>query len=193
MNANTHSTSKEFRKNIDIRQKVHHGGKAKKIVLPPEDFVYGLPTNTTGLNVKDLITYTYGNRAEDLIKKEYEDFMREKTLVCSKPPKVVPRFISPKVEEMKKKEEERKANNLDYVPTEEELEEQKKEEENQKPLYKLKMFQNVGSRVAESIKQFKTFKQYKLKKPEQDNGIEKIINKVQDEIKEQEKIEQPIN
>ena len=135
--------------------------------MPPEDFVYGVPTNTTGLNVKDLITYTYGNRAEDLIKKEYEDFMREKTLVCSKPPKVVPRFISPKVEEMKKKEEERKANNLDYVPTEEELEEQKKEEENQKPLYKLKMFQNVGSRVAESIKQFKTFKQYKLKKPEE--------------------------
>ena len=62
MNANTHSTSKEFRKNIDIRQKVHHGGKAKKIVLPPEDFVYGLPTSyASNSSVKDLITYTYGN------------------------------------------------------------------------------------------------------------------------------------
>ena len=106
---------------------------------------------------------------------------------------------------MKKKEEERKANSLDYVPNEEENkkqenkkdeneEEETEEQKEQKPLYKLKMFQNVGSRVAESIKQFKTFKQYRLKKPVEDNnGIDTIINKVQNEIKQQEQIEQPMN
>ena len=204
MNANDHATSKEFRKNIDIRQKVHHGGKAKKIVLPDEKFVYGVPS-TSHENIKDLINYTYANRAEELIKKDYEQFIYEKSKVCRKPPKVVPRFISPKVEEMKKKEEERKANDLNYVPPSEEEnkkgedkkeengEEENSEQKEEKPLYKLKMFQNVGSRVAESIKQFKTYKQYKLKKPVEDNGIDKIINKVQNEIKQQEQIEQPIN
>ena len=212
MNATTLSTSKEFRKNIDIRQKVHHGGKAKKIKLPDENFVYGYskPDDAT---LKDLITYTYGNRAEELLKKDYEQFIKEKTKVCSKPPKVIPRFISPKVEEMKKKEEERKANDLDYVPEEDEKEKEKQKEKekekegtekndeeeesekkDEKPLYKLKMFQNVGSKVAEGIKQFKTFKQYKIKKPVEDNnGLDKIINKVQDEIKQQEQIEQPVS
>ena len=204
MHANDFATSKEFRKNIDIRQKVNHGGKAKKIILPDENFVYGYSTKSPE-TFKDVINYTYANRAEELIKKDYEQFINEKTKVRSKPPKVIPRFISPKVEEMKKKEEERKANSLDYVPNEEENkkkenkkdeneEEETEEQKEQKPLYKLKMFQNVGSRVAESIKQFKTFKQYRLKKPVEDNnGIDKIINKVQNEIKQQERIEQPMN
>ena len=190
MNANTLSTSKEFRKNIDIRQKVHHGGKAKKIKLPEENFVYGF-SSPDDANFKDLINYTYGNRAEELLKKDYEQFIKEKTKVCSKPPKVIPRFISPKVEEMRKKEEERKANDLNYVPEEDEKKDEKNDE---KPLYKLKMFQNVGSKVAEGIKKFKTFKQYKIKKPEnENNGLDNIINKVQDEIKQQEQIEQPIS
>ena len=204
MNANTLSTSKEFRKNIDIRQKVHHGGKAKKIKLPEENFVYGF-SNPDDANFKDLINYTYGNRAEELLKKDYEQFIKEKTKVCSKPPKVIPRFISPKVEEMRKKEEERKANDLNYVPEEDEKKDEKNDEKNEdeeessekkdeKPLYKLKMFQNVGSKVAEGIKKFKTFKQYKIKKPEnENNGLDNIINKVQDEIKQQEQIEQPIS
>ena len=44
-----------------------------------------------------------------------------------------------------------KANMLDEL-----FEEEKKEPE--KPLYKLKMFQNVGSKVAEGLKKFKTYK-----------------------------------
>ena len=201
MNANTLSTSKEFRKNIDIRQKVHHGGKAKKVKLPEENFVYGF-SNKDEANFKDLITYTYGNRAEELLKKEYEEFFKEKSKVCRKPPKVVPRFISPLVEEMKKREEERKAGKLDYVSEEEEKkeneeknenEEEESEKKDEKPLYKLKMFQSVGSKVAEGIKKFKTFKQYKIKKADDNNGLDNIINKVQDEIKQQEKIEQPIS
>ena len=58
------------------------------------------------------------------------------------------------VELMKKKEEERKANNLDFDLIEEE------NKEPEKPLYKLKMFQNVGSKVAEDIKKFKTYKPF---------------------------------
>ena len=106
---------------------------------------------------------------------------------------------------MRKKEEERKANDLNYVPEEDEKKDEKNDEKNEdeeessekkdeKPLYKLKMFQNVGSKVAEGIKKFKTFKQYKIKKPEnENNGLDNIINKVQDEIKQQEQIEQPIS
>ena len=122
------------------------------------------------------------------MKKEYEAFIAEKSKIHRRP-KVVPRFISPKVEEMKKKEEERKANSLD-APIEE-VEEENKEPE--KPLYKLKMFLNVGSKVAEGIKKFKTYKPYKIKPPteEENNGINKIINDVQEDVKQREQVEQP--
>ena len=104
-------------------------------------------------DIADIIYNTYGNKAEEDLKKSYEAFISEKSKVYHRP-KVVPRFISPKVELMKKKEEERKANNLD-LPL---IEEENKEPE--KPLYKLKMFQNVGSRVAEEIKKFRTYKPF---------------------------------
>ena len=52
-------------------------------------------------------------------------------------PKVVPRFINHKIEEMKKRRRKKvKDLNADL------FEEEKKEPE--KPLYKLKMFQNIG-------------------------------------------------
>lgn len=187
------ASNKEFRKNVDIRQKVLHGVKTRKIILPEEDFAYGLPYKQTD-TVKDLITNTYGNRAEEIIRKEYENFITEKSQVFRKPPKVIPRFISPKVEEMRLKEEEKKANEglgeekPVVVPEGGEEEDEEKVEE--KPLYKLKMFQSVGSRVAEGIKKFKTYKPFKIKKPKEDEtGIDKIINKVQGEIREQEKIQ----
>ena len=93
---------------------------------------------------------------------------------------------------MRKKEEERKANLLDGPIEEENLEEEEEQKEPEKPLYKLKMFQDVGSKVAEGIKKFKTYKPYKIKKPveEENNGIKKIINDVQEEIKQKEKVEQ---
>ena len=91
---------------------------------------------------------------------------------------------------MKKKEEERKANSLD-APIDEEILEENKEPE--KPLYKLKMFQNVGSKVTEGIKKFKTYKPFKIKKPaeEENTGINKVINDVQEDVKQKEQIEQP--
>ena len=162
------------------------GGKETKIELPPEDFAYGLP-NPTHENIADLIYNTYGNRAEEMRRKDYEAFIAEKSTIHRRP-KVIPRFISPKVEEMKKKEEERKANSLD-TPLEE-LEENKEPE---KPLYKLKMFQNVGSKVAEGIKKFKTYKPFKVHNSMEvgDSGINKIINDVQEDVKQKEKVEEP--
>jgi len=187
--ATGHTTNKEFRKTVDIRKKMKQGAIQKNIVLPDHDFAYGLPYPPRE-NIADLIYNTYGNRAEDQIKKEYEEFIAEKSKVYRRP-KVVPRFISPKVEEMKKKEEERKANSLDAPIEEEKLEEENKEPE--KPLYKLKMFQNVGSKVAEGIKKFKTYKPYRLKTDveEENNRMNQIINDVQEDVKQKEAIEQP--
>ena len=163
--------------------------KSSYMDLPPEEFAYGLP-NRPHEDIADLIYNTYGNKAEEETRKYYEAFIAEKSKVY-KIPKVVPRYINPKVEEMRKKEEERKANLLDG-PIEEENLEEEEQKEPEKPLYKLKMFQNVGSKVAEGIKKFKTYKPYKIKKPveEENNGIKKIINDVQEEIKQKEKVEQ---
>ena len=54
MNATNFNTNKDFRKNIDIRQKVRHGKIEKKIYLPPEEFAYGLP-NRPPTPFKDVI------------------------------------------------------------------------------------------------------------------------------------------
>ena len=191
MGATGHISNKDFRKNVDIRKKMKQGGKQKNLVLPEEDFAYGL-ANPPHEDIADLIYNTYGNRAEEMIKKDYEDFIAEKSKIYRRP-KVVPRFISPKVEEMKKKEEERKANMLDAPIEEENVDEQNKEPE--KPLYKLKMFQNVGSKVTEGIKKFKTYKPFKVKHniEEENNGINKIINDVQEDVKQREQVDQPNN
>jgi membrane-anchored protein YejM (alkaline phosphatase superfamily) len=73
---------------------------------------------------------------------------------------------------------------LDAPLDDEELFGKKKDD---KPLYKLKMFQSVGSKIAESIKQFKTYHPYKKREKSSDNGIDNVINKVQEEIKQKEK------
>ena len=188
MGATGHTSNKDFRKNVDIRKKMKQGVKKTNMVLPDEDFVYGKP-NPPHEDIADIIYNTYGNRAEEQIKNEYEEFMAEKSKVYRRP-KVVPRFINPKVEEMKKKEEERKANSLDAPIDEVKEEEENKEPE--KPLYKLKMFMNVGSKVAEGIKKFKTYKPFKIKSDVEDekNKIDKIINDVKEDVKQKEEMEQ---
>ena len=99
--ATGHTSNKEFRKNVDIRKKMKQGGKQTKIELPPEDFAYGLPSPKHE-NFADVIYNTYGNRAEEIRRNDYEAFIAEKSKIYRRP-KVIPRFISPKVEEMKKK------------------------------------------------------------------------------------------
>ena len=188
MNATTYATNKDFRRTIDIRQKMRQGGRERKIILPHEDFVYGLP-NRPATPIKDVINNAYGNRAEDIIRNEYRAFIKEKSVKNIRPPKVIPRFYNPKLEEIRKREEDKKKGSLDYVePVVSETLDYDKKNENEKPLYKLKMFQNVGSKVAEQIKQFKTYHPYKKKSFHcEDDGIDHLINKVQGEIQQKEK------
>ena len=181
MNATNFATNKDFRKTVDIRQKMRHGKIEKKIYLPPEDFAYGLP-NRPPTPFKDVIYNAYGNRAEDVIRNEYDCYIRERSVKNMRPPKVVPRYINPKVEELKKREMERKAGSLNYDPMDDPYA-QTQTKKNDKPLYKLKMFQDVGSKVAEDIKLFKTYHPYKKKKKNED-GVDYLINKVQGEIQQ---------
>ena len=181
MNATNFGTNKDFRKTIDIRQKMRHGKIEKKIYLPPEDFAYGLP-NRPPTPFKDVIYNAFGNRAEDVIRNEYDCYIRERSVKNKRPPKVIPRYINPKVEELKKREMEKKAGNLNYDPLEEPMDIYQSQK-NEKPLYKLKMFQDVGSKVAEEVKLFKTYHPYKKEK-KKDDGVDYLINKVQGEIQQ---------
>ena len=152
------------------------GKKGKNIYLPPEDFVYGLP-NRPPSPFKDVIYNSFGNRADEEIRKEYKEYIKERSVKNTRPPKVVPRYFNPKIEEIRKKEMEKKCGvlgkNLNYNNTD--------INHIDKPLYKLKMFQGVGSKVAEEIKLFKTYHPYK-KKEKNDDGIDYLISKVQGEI-----------
>ena len=181
MNATNFGTNKDFRKTVDIRQKMRHGKIEKKIYLPPEEFAYGLP-NRPPTPFKDVIYNAYGNRAEDVIRNEYDCYIRERSVKNKRPPKVIPRYINPKVEELKKREMEKKAGSLNYDPLDAPLD-MYQTQKNEKPLYKLKMFQDVGSKVAEEIKLFKTYHPYKKKK-KNDDGVDYLINKVQGEIEQ---------
>ena len=174
-----------------MRKKVKKGHKQEKVNLVNTERVYGLPSPKHE-DIADIIYNSYGNQAEKDLNKKYEDFIAKKSQVIHRQ-KVIPRFISPKVELMKKKEEERKANDLNAI-----LDEEKKEPE--KPLYKLKMFQNVGSKVTEGIKKFKTFKPFmgkneknksdKKENQEEKTGIDKIIDDVKKELERKETIQE---
>jgi hypothetical protein len=180
MNATNFGTNKDFRKTVDIRQKMRHGKIEKKIYLPPEDFAYGLP-NRPPTPFKDVIYNAYGNRAEDVIRNEYDCYIRERSVKNKRPPKVIPRYINPKVEELKRREMEKKAGSLTGYELDYDAYQQTKK--NEKPLYKLKMFQDVGSKVAEEVKLFKTYHPYKKRK-KNDDGVDYLINKVQGEIQQ---------
>ena len=183
MNATTFGTNKDFRKTVDIRQRVRHGKIERRIYLPPDEFSYGLP-NKYIASFRDLLLNAHGNWCEDEIRHEYDLFIKEKTYRKPKPKKVIPRFVNPLVEEMKRREMDKK--NLtayggfygisDYNSF---------SQRNQKPLYKLKMFQDIPSKVEKEIKLFKTYHPYKHKKKKVDD-IDHLINKVQGELQQNE-------
>ena len=75
--------------------------------MPPEDFAYGVP-NRPSTPMKNVVNNEYGNVAEEEIKKDYQTFITEKNRRRAGPPKVVPRYINPKVFELRAKEEEKK-------------------------------------------------------------------------------------
>ena len=174
MNATNFGTNKDFRKTVDIRQKIRIGHKGKKIYLPNENFTYGLP-NRPSTPIKDVISNAYGNREENIIRNEYGRYMREKSAKVRGPPKVVVRYYNPKIDEIKKKEElKRYGFNLnDYVIKDE------------KPMYKMKMFKGVPSKVSQGIRQFKTYYPKKSNKVSVDDGVDKLINKIEGELGEE--------
>ena len=162
----------------NMRKKVKIGQKHPFKLIRSSSYVFGLskPKNE---NIDDLIYNIYGNKAEDLLKKNYEEFITEKSK-RKFTPSSTPRYISPKVKEMKRKKEEEKKSNL--------LSDINIYEKKEKPmLYKLKMFQNVGSKVTESIKKFKTFKPIMFNKNKNINRS--IKNEVQNDIKKKEQID----
>ena len=174
MNATNFATNKDFRQTVDIRQRIPKGKKTFNIKLPPSDFAYGVP-NRTPTPIKDVINGEYGNRAENHILREYGNYIQEKKNIKNhlrQNPKIETKYINPKAKILKEREEEKRKFQLDYDPLDEEL--PKEEKEN---LWKMKMFQGATSKVAEGIKQFKTYHPYKKK-----DNINKMIDTVQAEI-----------
>ena len=182
LNATSPKANKDFRKSIDIRQKVKQGKIDRKIKLPPENFSFGYP-GRPGTPIKDLVNNTYGNRAEAIIRKEYDDFIKKKEKFKKGPPKVVPRYINPLVYEIKAKEEEEKKNkdleNEAVDPLDESV-------EPEPPLWKMRMFRDVGSKVAEGIRKFKTYDGKKS-----NDGLDNLIKSVQKEIDQNEQLYMP--
>ena len=74
MNAANYHSFKDFRKNIDIKQKLKRGKLDRKIILPKEGFTYGKP-NRPPTPIKDIINNNYGNLAEISIRDEYKNFI----------------------------------------------------------------------------------------------------------------------
>ena len=121
-------TNKEFRRNIDVRQHIKKGSKAKKIFLPTDDFVYG-KRNRTPTPVKNVIYYEYARQGEDTLKKTYNRFMQTSQNKLKLQPIITKNFE----EKIRKSQYDR------YVtPTE-------------KPLYKMKIFNGVESKVKQKL------------------------------------------
>ena len=143
---------------MNIRKKLKEGNKFRKMTLPDDQFIYGLKSSEHE-DITNIINYAYANRAEEMQLEKYKSFIHKKCTL-QKRPKVVPRYISPKVEIMKKKEEEKKILNSmvhsTILP---------KININEKTLYKMKMFDDVKSKVAQRLKLFKTFKPLLNKSP----------------------------
>ena len=178
MNATNFYSSKDYRSMIDIRKKPIEGKLNREIKLPPDDFAYGIQ-NRPSTPIKLVVNNDFGNKAEFLIKKEYNKFIKERSKILKGPPKIICRYINPKVFELREKEEEerkekeREKNLVD--PIDENV-------EKEPPLWKMKMFRDVGSKVAEDVKKFKTYKPWK----KDEFGLDKMIKNVQEEIKKNE-------
>ena len=79
INEANYKAIKDFRKSIDIKHKIKFGSKDRKVVLPPDYFVYGKP-NCPPTPIKEVINNDYGNRAEEIIRNEYQRFIKQKVI-----------------------------------------------------------------------------------------------------------------
>lgn len=167
MNATTHATNKDFRHNVWIEKRLPRGHKGKEIRLPPSDFAYGVP-NRTPTPIKDVINNAYGNAAEARLNEEYKEFIKERSTKYKFEPRTTNhwrRTMSAKIDRRNVQE---------------------------KPLYKMKMFKNAKSKVAEDVKNFKKFgggnskfnynAKHNNNNTDMDDGVDALINKVENEI-----------
>ena len=178
MNATNFYSSKDYRSMIDIRKKPIEGKLNREIKLPPDDFAYGIQ-NRPSTPIKLVVNNDFGNKAEFLIKKEYNKFIKERSKILKGPPKIVCRYINPKVFELREKEEEERKEKEREKNLVDNLDENVEKEP---PLWKMRMFRDVGSKVAEDVKKFKTYKPWK----KDEFGLDKMIKNVQEEIKKNE-------
>ena len=178
MNATNFYTSKDYRSMIDIRRKPIEGKLNREIKLPPDDFAYGIQ-NRPSTPIKQVVNNDFGNKAEFLIKKEYNKFIKERSKILKGPPKIICRYINPKVFELREKEEEERKEKEREKNFDDSFNENVEKEP---PLWKMKMFRDVGSKVAEDVKKFKTYKPWK----KDEFGLDKMIKNVQEEIKKNE-------
>jgi hypothetical protein len=65
---------------VDIKKRVKKGTNERVIYLPAPEFTYG-KRNRTPTPVKEVINNQFGNRAEDVIKMEYDAYMNHVKLV----------------------------------------------------------------------------------------------------------------
>ena len=193
MNAANYHAFRDFRKNVDIKQKIKHGSIDRRIYLPKEGFTYGKP-NRPPTPIKDIINNNYGNLAEITIRNEYRNFLRKMRSQSNV-------NINRKLAQMRKMLEEKRKKNLEERKIRKgDLVEKPGNNtvKSDKPLYKLKMFMNVPSKVTEGLKMFKSYRPPKRKiiiernknikemKDISDNNIENMIYKVQEEMKQKE-------
>ena len=178
MNATNFYSSKDYRSMIDIRKKPIEGKLNREIKLPPDDFAYGIQ-NRPSTPIKLVVNNAFGNKAEFLIKKEYNKFIKERSKILKGPPKIICRYINPKVFELREKEEEERKEKEKEKNIVDPLDENVEKEP---PLWKMRMFRDVGSKVAEDVKKFKTYKPWK----KDEFGLDKMIKNVQEEIKQNE-------
>ena len=171
MNATNFYSSKDYRSMIDIRKKPIEGKLNREIKLPPDDFAYGIQ-NRPSTPIKLVVNNDFGNKAEFLIKKEYNKFIKERSKILKGPPKIICRYINPKVFELREKEEEERKEKEREKNFDDSFNENVEKEP---PLWKMRMFRDVGSKVAEDVKKFKTYKPWK----KDEFGLDKVIKNVQ--------------
>ena len=197
MNAANYNAFRDFRKNVDIKQKIKHGYIDRRMYLPKEGFTYGKP-NRPPTPIKDIINNNYGNLAEITIRNEYRNFLKKMRSQSNV-------NINKKLAQMRKMLEEKRKKILEEKKEKMGLGLGDKPGNNtvkvDKPLYKLKMFMDVPSKVAEGIKLFKSYRPPPKKKKiiiernvnrsainykDNESNIDKMINKVQEEMKKKE-------
>lgn len=160
-------SNKDYRRTVNIKKKIYQGNKERKIYLPDEDFTYG-KKNESSIPIKSVINYDFSNRAEDVIKMEYHTYLREVEVsdyflmyLFNNNQRAKANRLKPKSTSHYKKLLETRKSNI---------------EKEEKPIYKMKMFQDVGSRVKENLKGFKTYVEKK-------DNLDDLIHEVENELK----------